>query len=53
MDSLLGTVPGLLPKKKGRKNSGVSYWASSCPFSLPAELCFPKCAKADGAMPLD
>lgn len=47
MDVLLGTVLALLPEKKRRDNSRVSYWASSCSLSLPAELFFPESAKAE------
>lgn len=42
----LGNCPALPPKTKGRNNSGVSYWAPSFSFSLPAKLYFPKSAKA-------
>lgn len=53
MDSFLGIVLGLLFKKKGRKNFGVSYWVFSCSFLLLVELCFFKCVKVDGVMLLD
>lgn len=42
VDLLLVTVLVLLPKKKGRINSRISYWASSCSLSLPTSYTFLK-----------